>query len=193
MTSAYRLVCANTYFHIKSFVWLLKCRKCFPLCPSCGTLLTIYSSEHKISQRKSSKAVRPLLTLLLNMSSECLDREFLDDDPMPLGATPELDENVINNSLINLSNDAFTLSQPNTGNHNKNFNLKGKQNSKNAILRIFLTPPPPPPPHQSKIHHISNKPNHNPHESLSDNRYSVHNKGPHEGCPISPWLLEWLS
>ena len=112
------------------------------------------------------------------MSSESFDRELLDDDPMPLDVIPELDENVINNSLINLSNEVLTLSQPNVGNHNSN--LKGKQTSKNATLHILPTLfPPPPPPNQPKIPHISNKPNNNQYDSLPDNRYSVHNKGPY--------------
>ena len=46
---------------------------------------------------------------------------------MSSGAIPELDENVINNSLINLSSEAFTISQPDAGNHNNNSNLDGKQ------------------------------------------------------------------
>ena len=77
------------------------------------------------------------------MSSESFDRELLDDDPMLLDAIPELDGNIINNSLINLSSEVLTLSQPNAGNHNPN--LKGKQTSKkrdSTHITDFIPPPP---------------------------------------------------
>ena len=78
-------------------------------------------------------AAGPSPAFLHNMSSEFLDREFLDDDPMPLGTIPELDENVINNSLINLSSEAFTLSQPDAGNHNIIIVEPVNQVSKNPV------------------------------------------------------------
>ena len=51
----------------------------------------------------------------------------------------------INNSLINFSSEAFALSQPDVGNHNKNSNLKGKQISKkgdSTHITDFIPPPP---------------------------------------------------
>ena len=96
---------------------------------------------------------------------------------MPLGVIQKLDENVINDSLINLSSEAFSLSQCNAGNRNKNAYLKEKQHSKKRDSMYIVDPTFPP--NQSKIPHILNKSSPNLLESLPDNCYSVHNKGPY--------------
>ena len=98
-----------------------------------------------------------------------------DDDNMSVDGCSVLDENLINSTLLNLSNETFTGSST-IFNDVTNHEVSNKPNPKKRDSSHISDSNQPT---QQKVPHVLNKSGPSEHAPLPNNSYSVHNKGPY--------------